>query len=382
MYLKLQFLCHKADVEVGGYGVAFDKSNLLYVDDFQMVKQRSTVASMVFDDTGLAEYFEVMSENGFEPNQFARLWFHTHPEMSANPSHTDETTFSDKFSDCSWAVMAILSKTNDTTARLKANVAGVALNEEIPWEVDWRALPKLITATPLDVLVPSWEAELEKYIEKPSFRSYNASGYSGVGHYGYSHGNNSHYRFDSGDDVSFSKKDHPGIDKAFEHLVPSAVMEGSQTVPQEEKATTYRFKTRSPIGLALETYEDDSNLLALEDFDSFAQTQGWEWCPDTYYYWNYMETNKEAGKLGEARTKLWHELVLEYASGAPGYAVRLPEELVTSGFIKPVNAHTYAAPPATPTKLLSMTDAQAAAAEAKTEPEVVIPPLDYSGYGV
>ena len=57
-------------------------------------------------------------EQGHHPEQFARLWIHTHPGSSPHPSGPDEDTFERVFGKCHWAVMFIMARTGQTYARL------------------------------------------------------------------------------------------------------------------------------------------------------------------------------------------------------------------------------------------------------------------------
>jgi hypothetical protein len=59
---------------------------------------------------------------GRKPEQFARIWLHTHPGDSPDPSSTDEATFQRVFGGCTWAVMAVVAQDDSTYARLSFNI--------------------------------------------------------------------------------------------------------------------------------------------------------------------------------------------------------------------------------------------------------------------
>lgn len=100
-------------------------------------RQYCTEISVRFDDESLAEEFENLVEAGYAPRQFARIWLHTHPGDSPQPSGVDEETFFRKFGDPDWAVMGILARQGATYARLRWNaVPGFEI--ELPLEVDYR----------------------------------------------------------------------------------------------------------------------------------------------------------------------------------------------------------------------------------------------------
>ena len=135
-WAKLHYFCHAGDTEIGGFGVASDPKRLLHIDDFITVKQSTSCVSVVFDDLSVADYFEQQVDLGNKPEQFARVWLHTHPGDSAFPSAVDEETFSRVFGKCDWAVMFILAKGGQTYCRLRFN-SGPGAHIELPVVVDY-----------------------------------------------------------------------------------------------------------------------------------------------------------------------------------------------------------------------------------------------------
>jgi len=59
---------------------------------------------------------------GRKPEQFARVWLHSHPGDSPEPSAIDEETFQRVFGHCQWAVLFVVAQDNKTYARLRFNV--------------------------------------------------------------------------------------------------------------------------------------------------------------------------------------------------------------------------------------------------------------------
>ena len=91
-WAKLLFLRDRGPTEVGGFGIA-PAADLLYVEDIRLVQQTCTSISVAFDDSAVAEFFDEQIDAGRRPEQFGRIWIHTHPGDSAQPSHVDEETF-------------------------------------------------------------------------------------------------------------------------------------------------------------------------------------------------------------------------------------------------------------------------------------------------
>jgi hypothetical protein len=122
--------------EVGGFGIT-ETDDLLFITDFALVKQNVTFASVSFDDTAVADFFDSQVDLGKKPEQFARVWIHCHPGNCPKPSFQDEETFERVFGNCDWAVMFIIAMDNSVYARLRFNT-GPGGKMEIPVEVDYQ----------------------------------------------------------------------------------------------------------------------------------------------------------------------------------------------------------------------------------------------------
>ena len=135
-WAKLCYFCHAGDTEIGGFGISHP-DDLLLIEDFVTVCQKTTSVTVAFDDDAVADFYEDQVDQGRIPAQFSRVWLHTHPGNSAIPSSVDEDTFDRVFGNCDWAVMAILARGGQTYARLRFNV-GPGGNLLIPVQVDYQ----------------------------------------------------------------------------------------------------------------------------------------------------------------------------------------------------------------------------------------------------
>jgi len=157
-WLKLQWFCHTGNTEVGGFGISA-AHNPLYVEDVAIVKQYATPVTVRFDDGAVAELFDELVDKGLPVERFGRLWIHTHPGESAQPSGTDLETFARTFGACDWAVMFIVSRSAETYARLSFS-AGPGGQVQLPTAVHWTDLPKLLQrTTSLDDHLEQWQKE-------------------------------------------------------------------------------------------------------------------------------------------------------------------------------------------------------------------------------
>ncbi len=161
-WLKLQYFCHRGQTEIGGFAIS-NPDNPLYIEDFQTVLQGTSSVTVEFADSAVADYFDRSIDAGLKPCQFARIWLHTHPGESAQPSGVDENTFADVFGKCDWAVMFILSRTGRTYARL-AFSAGPGGSIQLPVSVDWESWPRRATQSDLQKELSQWAQEFESNI--------------------------------------------------------------------------------------------------------------------------------------------------------------------------------------------------------------------------
>jgi proteasome lid subunit RPN8/RPN11 len=132
-WAKLLFLRDCGPTEVGAFGLT-PGADLLYVADIRLVRQACSVVSVAFDDTAVAEFFDEQVDAGLRPEQFGRIWIHSHPGASAEPSFVDEETFARVFGTCDWSLMFILARGGESYCRLRFS-AGPGGAFEIPVEV-------------------------------------------------------------------------------------------------------------------------------------------------------------------------------------------------------------------------------------------------------
>jgi proteasome lid subunit RPN8/RPN11 len=152
-WAKLLYCRDKSDNEVGGFGIT-EADDLLFVKEFVTVKQEVTPVSVKFDDVSVANLFEDQVDLGRKPEQFARIWLHSHPGDSPEPSIIDEETFERVFGGCEWVVMFVVAQDNKTYAKLSFNVGpggqvlipvGINYNQEFEasnqelWDTEYAA---------------------------------------------------------------------------------------------------------------------------------------------------------------------------------------------------------------------------------------------------
>ena len=141
-------------------------NDLLYVQDFVTVKQQVSCVSIDFNDGAVGDFFEDQVDQGRRPEQFARLWIHTHPGDSAQPSGVDEATLERVFGQCDWSVMFIMARNGDTYARISFNV-GPGGQVLIPTDVDFS---KSFPASDQQ----QWDQEYEAHVfPEPSMGFFN-----------------------------------------------------------------------------------------------------------------------------------------------------------------------------------------------------------------
>ena len=135
-WAKLLYLRDLGETEVGGFGVS-RPGELLLVDDVHLVHQTCSPVTVAFKDESVADYFDDQVDQGRTPEEFARIWVHTHPGESSHPSITDEETFARCFGNADWAIMFIVARGGQTYARLRLGI-GPGGEFVLPVEVDFR----------------------------------------------------------------------------------------------------------------------------------------------------------------------------------------------------------------------------------------------------
>ena len=106
------------------------------MEDVCLVRQRCTPVTVEFNDNSVADFFDDQVDAGLKPEQFGRIWVHTHPGVCADPSPTDEETFARCFGSVEWMVMFILAQGGETYARLRFNV-GPKTSQRMNVKVDY-----------------------------------------------------------------------------------------------------------------------------------------------------------------------------------------------------------------------------------------------------
>ena len=135
-WAKLLYLRDLGPTEVGGFGVSAP-GDLLLVEDVRLVRQQSSAVTVRFDDAAVAGDFDACVDQGLMPEQFGRIWIHTHPGDCPLPSSTDEATFDRCFGTTDWAMMFILARGGNTYARLRF-CSGPGGDLVLPVEIDYQ----------------------------------------------------------------------------------------------------------------------------------------------------------------------------------------------------------------------------------------------------
>lgn len=162
-FLKLQFMCQRGPTEVGGFGITMEKDPL-YVMEFMTLPQQASSASFKFNDGAQTDFVMRMAEmRDIHPENSSRIWIHTHPGWSADPSGVDEATLDDDFADQNWVVMMIMAREGAFYARLRHNT-GPGGDILLPVEIDWKAFPSLQGTVDVTAEMAAWEDEYTENI--------------------------------------------------------------------------------------------------------------------------------------------------------------------------------------------------------------------------
>jgi len=141
-----------------------------------LISQHCTETFVSFDDVAVAEFFEQQVDLDRRPEQFGRIWIHTHPGHSPEPSAVDEETFARVFGSCDWAVMMILARGGASYARLHWKQGGPAqlrMNVDVSFEGEFAGSDHLAWQQQYDAMVvnESWQLERNRTERTHSRRS-------------------------------------------------------------------------------------------------------------------------------------------------------------------------------------------------------------------
>lgn len=170
---KLLYLRDKGNTEVSFFAVS-RKESLDVVEDLFMPFQYGEWATTEFVEEKLPLFFDSMVDAGYHPEEFARIWCHTHPGTSASPSGKDESTFSSEFAGPNWAIMFIVGKEGATTCRLRYkchpdlnHILPEGSSQELSVQIAWGKNSKEIS----DTVRASWDAEYSERLLRKSYKS-------------------------------------------------------------------------------------------------------------------------------------------------------------------------------------------------------------------
>jgi hypothetical protein len=117
-YWHLQWMAHRTPCEVSSMGLLAPARDGLLIEDFILVRQTVSTATVDLDMNWWAEkQVQLYDREGIEPWRTS-CWTHTHPAGINCPSGTDEQTMARSFGSWDFALMLILTKAGVFYARM------------------------------------------------------------------------------------------------------------------------------------------------------------------------------------------------------------------------------------------------------------------------
>lgn len=150
------------DTEIGGFALTETEDPLLVTRLCLVAQQCDYVTCELLGDEkgGTLDHLDhwTSAPHNLVAGQCTRIWWHTHPKMSANPSGTDEATFRELFSSAPWGIMMILSKTDDVYARLSVSTP-TPHQLKLDVSVNW-LIPPMVE--PQEAI--NWQAQVKELV--------------------------------------------------------------------------------------------------------------------------------------------------------------------------------------------------------------------------
>ena len=173
-YWRLQWLCHRTPCEVSTMGLISPAREGFLIEDFILVKQTVSAATVDLDMAWWAEkQIELFEKNGIEPWRTS-CWCHTHPQGVDEPSQTDEETMIQSFGEWDFVLMLILTKAGVFYARMdfehefgNGEVSRKSrFSAQCAVKVQWSAAGKIPV---LEDTIQGWEKEFQELVhEQPN----------------------------------------------------------------------------------------------------------------------------------------------------------------------------------------------------------------------
>lgn len=116
VYARLRHFANATENEVAAWGICEDPDNPLLVTDLHLPLQTNNPCYVEMDDDAINRYLVDQTILGRSPEQFMRVWIHTHPGASPTPSSHDRDTFERLTKELPWLVMFIMSEAASMTA--------------------------------------------------------------------------------------------------------------------------------------------------------------------------------------------------------------------------------------------------------------------------
>lgn len=168
---KFMHHAHKKKHEVGCFAITSIK-DFLEVEDFFFPKQECSSGYVDIDENSHASFMHVMAFDRNLPVEcYMRIWTHTHPGISPQPSNTDEKFFSENYVNCDWAIMFIYAcdgtpypTPNNTFCRLR--IKDQKLNAYLEGTID----VEIIDPLPVELL-KQWDDEFDANIKEKTYSS-------------------------------------------------------------------------------------------------------------------------------------------------------------------------------------------------------------------
>ena len=159
-FLKIKYFVSLATGEVSGFGRTEVTGESIFVKDIIVLEQRVSSASTIIEEDAVSDFLQDLIEKGENPADW-NIWWHSHGNMNAFWSLTDDTTIEEM--NMPWVLSIVASKGGDEIdllCRVDVFEPSRLTFDKLPW----------LYSSENDAILEWCDAEMKEKVKEVKFR--------------------------------------------------------------------------------------------------------------------------------------------------------------------------------------------------------------------